>query len=250
MSVVICRVTSSKMSLTRERFCLADFEPKLGEALLGLEAGDAGGLFDDAAAVERLGAEQLADALLPDDGVGLAAEAGAHEDVLNVAQAADLAVQQIFGVAGAEEAAGDGEFAGADRSAAELAAADLQHHVIRICRFGGSVRLQSRLRNDLRPLGFAFDDGAGLGFGDGLFGLFGAFCWRRVVSSQSVGSRFVDDDLGLVAEAGAVVDLGIDQGERDLGHAGRLAVAGAGEDDVFHLDAAQGSWRTARRAPR
>ncbi len=50
----------------------------------------------------------------------------------------------------------------------------------------------------------------------------------------------VDDDLGAAVEAGAVVDLGIDQGERDLGHAGGLAVAGAGEDDVFHLDAAEG----------
>ena len=33
-------------------------EAELGEALFGLEAGDAGGLFDDGAAVERLGAER------------------------------------------------------------------------------------------------------------------------------------------------------------------------------------------------
>ena len=39
---------------------------------------------------------------------------------------------------------------------------------------------------------------------------------------------------------GAVVDLGVDEGERDLGHAGGLALAGAGEDDVLHLDAAEG----------
>jgi len=36
-----------------------------------------------------------------------------------------------------------------------------------------------------------------------------------------------------------VVDLGIDQGERDFGHSGGLALAGAGEDDVLHADAAQ-----------
>ncbi len=48
------------------------------------------------AAVERLGAEELADALLADDGVGFAAEAGAHEDVLNVAEAADLAVEEVL----------------------------------------------------------------------------------------------------------------------------------------------------------
>ena len=77
-----------------------------------------------------------------------------------------------------------------------------------------------------------------------------AFCWRRVVSSQSVGMVVVDDDLGFAVEAGAVVDLGVDEGERDLGHAGGLAVAGAGEDDVLHLDAAEGLWRTARRGPR
>ena len=37
---------------------LGGLETELGEALLGLEAGDAGGFFDDAAAVEGLGAER------------------------------------------------------------------------------------------------------------------------------------------------------------------------------------------------
>ena len=37
----------------------------------------------------------------------------------------------------------------------------------------------------------------------------------------------------------AVVHLRVDQRERDFRHAGRFAVARAGEDDVFHLDAAQ-----------
>ena len=161
------------------------FEAEFGEALLGLEAGDAGGLFDDAAAVEGLGAEQLADALLADDGVGLAAEAGAHEDVLNVAQAADLAVEQVLGVAGAEEAAGDGELAGADGGAAELAAADLEDDVIWVGEFGGRRLLPWR-RDDVRPLaspsmtvpGWASATASSVS---------AAFCWRRAVSSQSVG---------------------------------------------------------------
>ncbi len=160
---------------------LGGLEAELGEALFGLEAGDAGGLFDDGAAVEGLGAEQLADALLADDGVGLAAEAGAHEDVLNVAQAADLAVEQIFGVAGAEEAAGDGDLAGADRGAAELAAADLEDDVVRVGGEGGfGVGLGVGVGGGVGGHGccgvggFAFDDGAGLGLGDGLFGLGGA----------------------------------------------------------------------------
>ena len=109
---------------------LGGFEAEFGEALFGLEAGDPGGLFDDGAAVVGLRSEKLADALLPDDGVGLAAEAGAHEDVLDVAEAADLAVEKVFAVAGAEEAAGDGELACTDRGAAEFAAANLQDDVV------------------------------------------------------------------------------------------------------------------------
>ena len=118
---------------------LRAFEAQLGETLLGFEAGDAGGFFDDGAAIVRLGAEQLADALLADDGVALRAEAGAHEDVLNVAQAAELAVEQIFAFAGAEQAACDDDFA-LLRSAMEFAAADLENHGLRafgsLCMLG------------------------------------------------------------------------------------------------------------------
>jgi hypothetical protein len=105
---------------------LGGLEAEFGEPLFGLEAGDAGGFFQDCTAIHRLRAEDLADALLADDGVGLAAEAGAHEDVLDVAQAADFAVEQVLGVAGAEEAASDGDLAGADGRAAKLAPADFE----------------------------------------------------------------------------------------------------------------------------
>ena len=79
-----------------------------------------------------------------------------------------------------------------------------------------------------------------------------AFCRRSRASSQSPARSRAG--LGLTAFAGAVarpvaallagqgsavVELGIDQGERDLGHSGGLAVARAGEDDVLHADAAQ-----------
>jgi hypothetical protein len=104
---------------------LGGFQAQLGEALLGFEAGDSGGFFDDGAAVVRLGAEQLTDAFLADDCVGFRAEAGAHEDVLNIAQAAELAVEEVFAFAGAEKAAGNDDFA-LLRGAAEFAAADLQ----------------------------------------------------------------------------------------------------------------------------
>ena len=89
---------------------LGVFEAGFGEALLGLELGDAGGFFENRAAVGGTAAEDLADASLLDERVGLGPEAGAHEQFLNVAQAAELAVQQIFAVAGAEQAARDHDF--------------------------------------------------------------------------------------------------------------------------------------------
>src|SRR6201999_2141408 len=48
------------------------FQPQLCKALLRLEARNARGLFDNGAAIERFGAQQLTDALLSDDRVGLA----------------------------------------------------------------------------------------------------------------------------------------------------------------------------------
>src|SRR5581483_6385731 len=54
-----------------------------------------------------------------------------------------------------------------------------------------------------------------------------------------VGYLVLDIDLGGGVEVGAAVDVGIDERGRDLGHAGGLAVAGAGEDHVFHAGAAQ-----------
>ena len=214
------------------------FEAKFGEAFFGLEAGDAGGFLEDGAAVQRFGAEELADALLADDGVGFATEASPHEDVLNVAEPADLAVEEVFAVAGPEEAAGDGELAGADGSATEFAAADFEDDVVWVGELGCGVSFGCSW-DDVGALGFAFDDGAGLGFGDGLFGLLGALLAEAGLVPVG-GEVVVDDDLGFGVEAGTVVDLGVDESERNLGHTGGLAVASAGEDDVLHLDAAEG----------
>ena len=49
----------------------------------------------------------------------------------------------------------------------------------------------------------------------------------------------VDHHLGLDGNR-AFVGFGVDHGERDLGHAQRLALARAGEDHVLHVRAAQG----------
>ena len=162
---------------------LGGLQAQFGEALLGLEAGDSGGLFEDGAAVHGLGAEDLADALLADDGVGLSAQAGAHEDVLNVAQAADLAVDQVLGVAGAEEAAGDGDLTGADRGAAKAAAADLEDDTGSgvFYGFGGRgfvlvlalVDLVAIQLPGVHDASVDADDDPGLRRADGLFGLLG-----------------------------------------------------------------------------
>ena len=53
------------------QICLGRFELRFGEPLLCLETRDAGGFFDDRAAVLRLGAEDLPDASLLDDRVAL-----------------------------------------------------------------------------------------------------------------------------------------------------------------------------------
>ena len=104
------------------------FEAGFRQPFAGLELGDAGGLFDDGPAIGRLAAQDLPDASLLNDGVGLRPQAGAHEDVLNIAQAAQLAIQQVFALAGAEEAPGDHDLAGLE-GPLELAAADLEHDV-------------------------------------------------------------------------------------------------------------------------
>ncbi len=107
---------------------LGVFQARFRQSLACLELGDAGGLFDDGAAVGGLAAEDLTDTALFDDGVRFRAQTGAHEDVLNVAQTAQLAVEQILALAGTEQAARDGDLASFKR-ALEFAAADLQHDV-------------------------------------------------------------------------------------------------------------------------
>ena len=91
---------------------LRAFELGFGQPLLGLEARDARRFFDNGAAVLRAVAENLADAALLDDGVAFRSQAGAHEQVLDVAQPRGSAVDQVFALAGAEQAPRDGDFRG------------------------------------------------------------------------------------------------------------------------------------------
>ena len=70
-------------------------------------ARDAGRLLKDLAALVALAGDDLCNAPLPDDRVPVAAEAGVHEQLIDVAQAAGLAVDGIFALAAAVIAAGD-----------------------------------------------------------------------------------------------------------------------------------------------
>ena len=81
------------------------------------EFGDAGGLFEDLAPVGRFEGEDLVDAALPDIGIALAAEAGVHEQLVDVLEAGKLLVDIVFALAGAEIAAGDHDLGGLDAKA-------------------------------------------------------------------------------------------------------------------------------------
>ena len=91
---------------------LRGFQLGFGKTPLGLELRDSGGFFDDRAAVGRLRAENLADAALLDDGVGVRSQADAHEQILNVAQPRHAAIDEILALPGAVQAPANDDFAG------------------------------------------------------------------------------------------------------------------------------------------
>jgi hypothetical protein len=65
-------------------------------------------------------------------------------------------------------------------------------------------------------------------------------CLRAKAGFVPVTGHFVDDlDLGL-RNVCSLVGVGIDHGQRHFGHAVGLAVASAGEDNVFHAGSAEG----------
>src|SRR6185436_11113247 len=70
----------------------------------------AGRLFNQLAPIGRAGAQDHPDLALLDDRIGLGTEAGIHQQVVHVAQAADVAVDEVFAFAGAVEPPGDFDF--------------------------------------------------------------------------------------------------------------------------------------------
>ncbi len=79
---------------------LRGFELQLRGASARLVLGDAGRLFDQLTPIGRTRAQNHPDLALLDDRVGLGAEARVHQQLVNIAQAADLAVDQVFAFTG------------------------------------------------------------------------------------------------------------------------------------------------------
>ena len=96
------------------------FELAEGLLLAGLVLADAGGLVEDRPPVVLAGLEETLHAALLDDAVGVDAHAGVHEHLADVAQAAGRLVDEVFALAAAEQAAGDGHFLQAARRVAHL----------------------------------------------------------------------------------------------------------------------------------
>ncbi len=79
---------------------LRGFEFQLGSPPAALVLGDASRLFDQLAAIGGSGTEDLTDLSLLDDGVALDPDARVHQQVLDVLQPADLAIDQVFALTG------------------------------------------------------------------------------------------------------------------------------------------------------
>ncbi len=100
--------------LAQDVFDAREVLARVGQAVLGLAAallvfGDARGLFQEDAHVVGLGLDDARDHPLPDDGVGARAQARAEEDVLDVAAAHRLVVDEVRRGAVAAEHALDGD---------------------------------------------------------------------------------------------------------------------------------------------
>ena len=209
---------------------LGALQAQLGQPLLGLETGNARRLFNDRSPVVRLGAEQLPDPLLPDDGVTFRSQAGAHEDVLNVTQSAQLSIQQVLAFAGAKQPPGDHDLT-LLRCPLKLSPADLEHHRLRARSLAGR-----RGGSGFRPLVIERLPG--------LLGSDNLLCFDRPLPAHLVlvpigRSVVLHHDLRLHWNW-PLIGLRIDHGQRHFRHPQGLAIPGSGENDVLHMRATQG----------
>ncbi len=96
--------------LDAQQILLGILELAHGLFFLRLKFGDAGGFFENQPAIFRFAGQDLGDVALRHDAVTGAANAGAHEQLLNVFEAARGFVDEVFGAAIAEYAPGQSHF--------------------------------------------------------------------------------------------------------------------------------------------
>ncbi|OQB95849.1 MAG: hypothetical protein BWX86_01052 [Verrucomicrobia bacterium ADurb.Bin122] len=119
-------------------------EPELLQGLAALRfiLGDAGGFFEDGAALLGFGGKDLVDLALRHDRVAGPADAGVHEQLLDVLQAARLAVEEVLALPVAVHAAHDLDLV---KLAAELllAIGQEQRDFAQLRRFAGVGALEN-----------------------------------------------------------------------------------------------------------
>src|SRR3954471_17975682 len=192
---------------------LRRFELQLRGAPPRLVLRDPSGLFDQLAAVGRTRAEDHPDLALLDDRVVLRAEAGVHQQIVDVAEAAHVAVDQVLAFARTIEPAGD--FA-------------LARHRLDD-RFSLAARQRAAARNQVA-------DGRGI---------VGRRQLQVVTAPVSVPVAIavpISIAIPIAVRREGWAGDGLDEAaepQAHLGGRGRFPGVAAVEDDVFHLVAAQ-----------
>ena len=101
------------MSEIRERLDARRFEPGFSGSLANAKLRDTRRLFNDRAAVHRLRGKNLSDPALFDNRVVTTSQTGSGKEILNIAQAANLVVEQVFALTGSIKSSRDrNSFAG------------------------------------------------------------------------------------------------------------------------------------------
>ena len=183
-----------------EQVGLGVFEFAQRFLFLALELRDAGGLLEHRAAFFRLGGEDLVDLALRHDRVGGAADAGVHEHVMDVLEAAERVVDPVFRVAVAEHPAGDGDFVEIDfeRSFAIGHRQGDFRHAERLAFFGA-------VENDVGH--FTAAQGLGGGFAEHPADGIDDVGFAAAVGTDDAGDAFGEFKDGLVREGLEAVDF-------------------------------------------
>ena len=227
----------------RPRFDLRRFEPRFGGTLASAEFRDAGGFFDQVAAVGGFCGKDLADAALFDDRVVCTGQAGAGKKILDIAQTAGFAVELIFALAREVKPTCNGNSLARGKIECKRTrppvtfCLDLRLDDLRGTDLGGLDRLDLRLlRLDIRCLLRSLSigdriDSSGSSIVSASISSMSTACSSMPlkVSSMSSSSFSSMSNNSVVAN----------QVQNDLGHAAGLAVLGALKDDVLHLAAAK-----------